>query len=52
MKIQITCNDIPFFETDSIASGLVFAHALDCFIHGHPLHFYVDGVEFDVRMKG
>ena len=47
MRIEIMCDNVPFFRTDSIAEALVFAHALDRFIHGCPLLMYYNGVQFD-----
>lgn len=46
MKIEILCDNVPFFRTDSIAEALVFSHALDRFIHGCPLLIYYNGVQF------
>lgn len=47
MKIEIMCDNVPFFRTDSIAEVLVFTHALDRFIHGCPLLLYYNGIQFD-----
>ena len=47
MKIEIMCDNVPFFRTDSIAEALVFTHALSRFIHGCPLLIYYNGVQFD-----
>ena len=47
MKIEIMCDNVPFFRTDSIAEALVFTHALSRFIHGCPLLTYYNGVQFD-----
>ena len=47
MKIEIMCDNVPFFRTDSFAEALVFTHALDRFIHGCSLLIYYNGVQFD-----
>lgn len=47
MKIEILCDNVPFFRTDSIAEALIFTHALDRFIHGCPLLTYYNGVQFN-----